>query len=159
LAAVAKAFRIDEPLKDFLESGLACIVGTASNDGWPRIVYCWGARASGGGNRLDVYLDRVRSEPTLANLQENGHIAVTVGDPVSYRSVQIKGAFVEWAYPTPDEEVWVKNSREAFIVRTSLVGDDPGLVRNLWFDEVVRITLAVEQGFDQTPGPGAGQPL
>jgi hypothetical protein len=32
-------------------------------------------------------------------------------------------------------------------------------VRNLWLDEVVRVTFAPEAAFNQTPGPEAGKRL
>lgn len=53
----------------------------------------------------------------------------------------------------------MRRGREAFVARTSLIGDSPDMVRSLWLDDVVRVAFEVEAAFDQTPGPEAGKPL
>lgn len=151
--------RIDEPLAQFVQSGAAAIVGTASDDGDPHVTFGWAPRVRDGGATLEVFLDAGRAAPALADLRDNGRIAVTVADPVSYRAVQFKGRFAGTAPPTDADAVWVAAYREAFLVNTSLVGDPPGVIRNMWLDEVVRVWMTVERAFDQTPGPQAGKPL
>jgi hypothetical protein len=154
-----KTFRIDSNLQEFMESGVAVIVGTGDLDGRPHVVYGWGPRARNGGKVVDVFLDTLRAEQTLADLELNGRIAMTLGEPVSYRSVQIKGNFIETAPPTPEDEAWVERHRADFSTTTALIGDPPTITANLWLDEVVRVSFAPEQAFDQTPGPDAGKPL
>ncbi len=156
---MATAFRVDEPLKDFIESGLAGIVGTASKAGLPHVTYGWSPRVQPGGVAIDVFIDQPRAEMALADIAENGHIALTLADPVSYRSVQLKGKVVDSTAECGDDETWLRNGREAFLVRATLIGDDPRSLRDRWFDDVVRITFNVDAAFDQTPGPTAGQPL
>src|SRR5690606_25762358 len=104
-------------------------------------------------------LDAARSGQALANLRSNGRVALTVGDPVSYRSIQFKGSFIGSGPPSEADEVWLAAYRESFLVNTSLVGDPPNVIHNMWLDEVVRVSMSVERAFDQTPGPVAGQPL
>lgn len=152
-------FHIDEPLKDFLESGLAIIVGTASDDGYPHVMYGWGLRVHDDGQTLDVFVDTPRAANAMSDLAENGRIAVTVGEPVSYRSLQFKGTFSGSGEASGDDRAWVTEKREAFLVRASLIGDPPRAIRNLWLDDFHRISFRVERAFDQTPGPEAGRPL
>jgi hypothetical protein len=154
-----KVFRIDGPLAEFVHSGVATIVGTASDAGRPHVAYGWGPRVREGGRTLDVFLDAPKAGQALEDLRSNGRIAVTMGDPVSYRSVQVKGRFSGASPPSDADEVWLAAYREAFLVNTSLVGDPPSVIRSLWLNEVVRVSLTVEQAYDQTPGPGAGRPL
>jgi hypothetical protein len=152
-------YTIDRSLKEFIESGVAVIVATGSTGGRPEVRYGWAARVHDDGSTVDVFLDTPRAAATLQNLRDNGRIAMTVAHPVNYRSAQFKGTFREANEPTAEDLAWVERGREAFLVSTSLVGDPPGAIRNLWMDDVVRVTFVVEQAFDQTPGPEAGKPL
>ena len=122
-------------------------------------MWAWAPRVDDGGRRLHVLVDTARAGRTLANLRTNGRVAVTMGDPVSYRSVQFKGRFVADAPPNDSDMVWLAAYKEAFQVNTALVGDPPAVIQSLWLDEFVRVTMAVERGFDQTPGPRAGTSL
>jgi hypothetical protein len=152
-------YTISPELKELIESGVAIVVATGDSAGRPQMRYGWAARVRDDARSVDVYLDTQRSEQILANLDANGRIAMTVGDPVSYRSVQLKGRFLDRGEPTPDDMEWVQRGHEAFLISTSLVGDPPETIRNLWTEEVLRVTFAVEAAFDQTPGPEAGKPL
>ena len=81
---------------------------------------------------------------------------MTVADPVSYRSAQLKGRFVDSGDPTEVDRTWVQRHRDMFLVATTLVGDSPTAMRNRWMDDTVRVTFRVERAFDQTPGKNAG---
>lgn len=153
------SFRIDADLKELIESGVAVLVSTGDQDRRPHVAYGWGPRVREDGVTIDVFLDTARAGQTLSNARANGKIAMTVADPVSYRSAQFKGTFGETGEPNDDDEAWVQRHREAFVVTTSLVGDPPTAIRGMWMDEVVRVSFRVERAFDQTPGPNAGRPL
>jgi hypothetical protein len=152
-------YKIDKALKEFVESGVAVLVGTGDDAGKPHVAYGWGPRVRAGGATIDVFVDSLRAGQTLANLRANGRIAVTVAHPVSVRSVQFKGRVRDQGQPDERDNAWVAKQREEFVVSTALIGDAPATIRNLWLDDVVRISFAVEQAFDQTPGPEAGKPL
>jgi len=152
-------FRINPEIEEFLASGVVTLIGTGDAAGRPHAAIGWAPRASGSGATLDVFLDTVRAEQTLANLADNGRIAVTMMHPSSYRALQLKGTFRDSGTPGAVDNEWVQQQREAFVASASLVGDPPSVLRNLWFDEVIRVTFAVEGAFNQTPGPEAGRPL
>ena len=153
------AYRIDADLKAFIESGVAVLVSTGDAERRPCVTYGWGPRVREDGRTIDVFLDEPRAGQTLANARANGHMAMTVAGPVSYRSVQLKGIFAESGDATADDEAWVVKHREAFVIETSLVGDPPDAIRGMWMDDIVRLSFVAERAFDQTPGPGAGKPL
>jgi hypothetical protein len=119
----------------------------------------WGPRVREDGQTIDVYLDAPRAGSTLANLEDNGRMAMTVAHPVNYRSAQFKGTFVDSGEPGDDERRRVQRHREDFAVSTSLIGDPPEIIANLWLEDVIRVSFKVEAAFDQTPGPEAGKPL
>ena len=155
----AGSFHIDEELKEFLESGVAVLVSTGDGHRRPHVMYGWGPRVREDATSLEVCLDRPRAAQTIANAEKNGHIAVTVAHPVYYRSVQLKGRFIGHADATAADRAWVASHHEAFVVATSLVGDPPEAIRGMWTDEFVKLSMAVDRAFDQTPGPSAGKPL
>ncbi len=152
-------YRIDASLKEFLESGVAAQAGTADQNGRPYILWVWGPRVNPDGT-MSVFLDTPRAGQALANLALNRKLAVVFADPVTYRSVQLKGTWRSTAAPTPGDCEWVKRHRDLFASSTVLVGDDPQAIRNTWMEgDVTRVDFEVEQAFDQTPGPHAGLPL
>jgi hypothetical protein len=152
-------YRVDHELKEFIESGVACLVGTGSAGGRPHLTYGWGPRVAEDGSTVDVFVETARSRSTLSDLAENPRIAMTVAHPVSYRSVQLKGSAVSSGQASDEDLAWVERHRESFLVSTTLVGDPPATIANLWLDDVLRITFAADAAFDQTPGPQAGKPL
>ncbi len=153
-------FQIDDELKEFSEAGVAANVGSVGPDGRPQSGAAWGPRVHEGGTRITVYLDGPRAEPVLAGFRANGRIALTIADPVSYRSVQFKGHVTHIGDANEAEEQWVERHRNAFRTSVALVGEPPEVVRNRWMEApVVRVDFDVEQAFDQTPGPNAGMPL
>ena len=137
---------------------VAVLIGTGDAEHRPEGLGAWGPRVSGD-HSIDIFIDAERADRTLANLRDNGRIAVTLAYPISYRSVQFKGRIREIAAPTEEEREAVQKHREAFVVVTSLIGDPPETIRALWLEDVIRLTVDIEAAFDQTPGPLAGRPL
>jgi hypothetical protein len=152
-------FRIDEELKTFIESGVVPVVCTANPAGRPHVMFAWAPRVSDDGSAILVFLDTERAARTLANLKATRRIALTLGDPISYRSVQLKGTYRSEGEPDASDRQWVQQQRGATAAALALIGDPPAVIRNLWLDDVVSILFEVEGGFDQTPGPNAGTPL
>ena len=152
-------FTVDDSLKEFVESGVAVLVGTGDANGRPHIAMGWGPRVHEGGRKVDVFLDAERADPSLSDLEANGRIAVTFAHPVQYRSVQLKGRFVEARDADAADQSRVEQHRNDFLVSTTMIGDPAHVIQGLWLDQVVRVTFSVETAFDQTPGPEAGKPL
>lgn len=151
-------FAFTDDLREFVALPVAVLVGTSNAERRPEGVGAWGPRVSGE-HAIDVFLDAERADRTLANLRENGRMAVTLAYPITHRSVQFKGRLREVAQPSHEDVELVQKHREAFVVVTSLIGDPPEAIRAMWLDDVVRVTMDIEAAFDQTPGPGAGKPL
>ena len=80
-------------------------------------------------------------------------------DPITYRSVQLKGAWLSTSGATEEDHAWVKRHRELFASNVVLVGEGPEAIRNTYMSDIIRIDMRVDAAFDQTPGPEAGKPL
>jgi predicted pyridoxine 5'-phosphate oxidase superfamily flavin-nucleotide-binding protein len=152
-------FKIDDSLKEFIESAVAVVVGTGDDNGRPHVTGGWGPRVLDDRSTIDLFLDTERATLTLRDLQANGRIAMTIADPVSYRSAQFKGKLQYSRELTEDDHDWVRKHREGFAAAIAIIGDPNAVIRTLWMDEITHIAFAVERAFDQTPGPDAGRPL
>jgi hypothetical protein len=150
---------IGRELQQFLESGVSVLVGTRDRLLVPEGARGFGVRVLAGGAELEVFLPAAWGERTLANLADNGRIAVSVAQPEDHRSVQVKGAVLEIRPGAEAERAAIDRYREALIAKFSVIGYPPSLFHrlNVWPCKVVR--LRVESLFEQTPGPRAGVPL
>ncbi len=150
---------VSDELREIIEAGVAVAVATADAAGRPHLNTGWGPRIGPEGMTASVFVDRARMTPTADDIETTRRIAMTVGDPISYRSIQLKGTAIAVADADDEDREWVRRHREAFLVSIALIGDPPNVGRNMWTEDVVRIDFRVEQAFDQTPGPDAGRPL
>lgn len=135
------------------------VVAAATNDGRPFATLGWGPRVNDAGDRLTVFVEERRATDVLRSIRENGRIAVTYGDPISYRSVQVKGrdcAVVPMAYG--DEEA-ITQHRNTVASNFALTGDPLTGLRNMWMNDFIRLEFTIAEAYDQTPGPNAGRPL
>ena len=115
-------FLVDDDLKSLLESGVAVVVGTTDAELRPHVIFGWGPRLLDDRHTIQLCVETARVDRTAANLEETGTIAVTIGDPVSIRSVQFKGRHRKTSPPTPADEERVRRHRELFGSNMALIG-------------------------------------
>jgi hypothetical protein len=110
------------------------------------------------GDRVTVDLATAPSQGVLAQLARDGRVAIVCELSSTHRTLQIKGRTVTIA-PTPEEErPAVEAAADAFFA----VCETLGLPRRLT-DRAVRwptttVLVQIDQVFEQSPGPGAGEP-
>lgn len=111
------------------------------------------------GRSVTVYLPLAISETALANLRENGEIAVVLSQPLTHRTVQLKGRVEELRAAREDERAEVERLAAAFDAEVAAIGLPPAALRrrNRW--PCAAATFAVREAYEQTPGPRAGEPL
>lgn len=118
-----------------------------------------GARVEPDRRELTVFLPAATADSTLANLRDNGRIAVCFSRAADHRSIQVKGRMLdERAGDEADREV-VERYRAAVAQEWGFVGLPSRITFRVaaWPSRAVR--LSIESVFVQTPGPGAGAPL
>ena len=150
---------IDDSQRNLIESGAAVSVGTRSRDLAPDALRAWGPRVSADRRSIAVFVDRPHSQRCVANLQDNGRIAICFVDIHTFRALQLKGRCVEIGDPGPDDWAWIERHRTAFTEATVEMGFLAEVVRNMWSTQVVKLRFVVEEFFDQTPGPQAGKEI
>ncbi len=150
---------IDDQQRALIESGAAVSLGTRSADLVPNGLRAWGPRVSPDRRSIEVFVDRPNSQACVANLQDNGRIALCFVDIGTFRALQLKGRCVEIGDPGPEDWAWIERHRTAFTDAAVRIGFLAELVRNMWSTQVVKLRFVVEEFFDQTPGPNAGKEI
>lgn len=150
---------ITTDLQQLLESGVSMLVGTRDAQCRPCCMRGMGARVAAAGAELVVFLPDATSAATLANLRDNGRIAVCFSRPFDHHSVQIKGRLSDLAPATADDHAWIERYRGGLAESLAFVGLPVSTTLRIahWPSHAAR--FRVEHLFVQTPGPHAGQPL
>ena len=94
--------------------------------------------------------------PMRANLEANGRLALTAGEPVSHELYQMKGAFVSAAPATPEDMAIVGLWADKAIAFLRSYGLPDSFFSGVSLGPVLAVTFRVEELFAQSPGPGAG---
>lgn len=150
---------IHPDLYEFLESGVSVLVGTRSDRLFPDCCRGFGAMVGEDGREVTVYLPDATCGESLANLRDNGAIAVCFSRAIDHRSLQIKGEAVEIREADEKDRKRILRYRRALAESLGVVGVPPQVTLRIahWPCRAVRVR--VNAVFDQTPGPGAGAAL
>jgi hypothetical protein len=150
---------ISEELARFLESNVSILLGTRDGENRPACARLMGARVSADRTKVTVLLPRPTGERSLANIADNGLVAVTFCRVFDNNAVQLKGRTAPPREPTPEEIALAGPYRERFADALAEVGMARPLSIRLTNAPAVALEVHVEQIFQQTPGPSAGHKL
>jgi hypothetical protein len=142
---------------EYLESGCSLVVGTVAADGEPHACRGWGLRVPVPEvDRLHLVLDAADTV-ALDNIGATKRLALTAADVPTLRSMQLKG-FVADVYSADDEDrATVLEFCDAFFGNVVAIdGTDRRLLERLVPRDFVACDVAVDEFYNQTPGPGAG---
>ena len=141
-------------LAAFIESGVGMVGASAGDDAVPEAFRVWGVSWDPDGHlRALISADATR---TLATVKPGAWLSLTFVD-MSMRSVQVKGHVVSGPELPGLAEVEVMRR-----YRTKLIGAFESRGVPLLLIDAIRplaafaVTVAVEELYDQTPGPKAG---
>lgn len=152
--------RIDSDVATFLRSGTTCIVACSSDTGVPdagMALACW----PGGDDALEIALDAAEAASLLERLrQDNVRVAVVACRPTDLVTLQFKGSGV--SFPPVDAEMLAAlgtalAATKAAFGRIGLPGAYVDTLLQPCAERLVRLRLCVDEVFNQTPGPNAGQ--
>lgn len=149
---------MDDRLASILGEPIMMVV-TVVGDGQPLIARGMGVRPTE--PHLDVFVSRAQWPGTLAAMQPNGWMALTLCRPATYETYQLKGRIAEAPAPAAEAD---QAYAEAYIRRTfahlAELGVGPRQM-SAWLspEGLLRVRFTPEITFAQTPGPGAGRVL
>jgi hypothetical protein len=143
----------------FVESGVSVLVGTRDSNMRPFGIRGMGVKVHADRKTLTVYVPNPTGERTLANLRDNGRIALTFTRPIDHRSMQLKGRAVAFRPATEDEKPFLESYVEGWARHLEVVGLPRAIGSSLTYWPATAVDVAVETSFHQTPGPSAGKSM
>jgi hypothetical protein len=123
----------------------------------PLSALAFGVQAASDGRELTVFLPETVSPPTLANLRDNGQMAVSLLRPSDHRALQIKGVWLGERRTTDDDRALLLRYRDAMLGEMSTVGVPRSIWARLSWWPVIALRMEVRDTFIGTPGPSAGR--
>jgi hypothetical protein len=150
---------VSDDLAAFVRSGVSIYVGTRDAHLEPHGTRVSALRVEEDGVHVVAFLFEGAAEPILRDLEDNGQVALAVSRPTDHRSCQLKGTFVESRPVLPDEREEVERQADRFLRELETIGIPRALTSrwNLW--PCLALRVRVERVYEQTPGPGAGEPM
>jgi hypothetical protein len=147
-------------LVEFIHSGVA--VGVASRDESmrPAFARAWGPQVLADLRSVTLCASAAEGSPTRSNLEANGTAALGFCPPTIAKAVQLKGVATVRGEPDADDMERVERHVRAFEGECARIGVAAEVAARM-FDgsALVLISVAIDEGFDQTPGPTAGRRL
>jgi hypothetical protein len=134
----------------------AIVVASVDVAGRPSITRGWGATVSAEGYVV-LCITAPNGSAMRSNLGANGRIAVTIADPATYRSAQVKGIVDVVRDPTEAEFDRVEAHTGGFTDAVAAVGMADADCMML--GDLAAVGFAAAEAYDQTPGGRAGQAL
>jgi hypothetical protein len=135
------------------------LVGTRDATLTPEITRGWGPTILPDGHTIDVCISLSAGAKTLKNLGACDEIAVTFHQTVTYRTVQLKGRFLESGELTPEDWEAVERQKKILTEQAKMHGIPLSIGLRVLSTDLVRIRFVVQQAFERTPGPRAGSSL
>lgn len=137
------------------ERGVAVIVATTSDSGRPALTRGWGPSYDDEHRVLRIAISAPSGSATLRNLESNGAIAITVSEPLTYRTAQLKGTVEHVGAPSEPDRIAAHEHLRRFVDDVAQLGIDHGAER-LFQGDLRIVSFVVTEMFDQTPGENAG---
>jgi hypothetical protein len=151
------AVRLSEELAEFVEGGLSMLVGTRDAAMRPKVDRAVGTFVGADRQTITIYLNKELGAQAVANLEDNGTLAVTVSRPYDHRSLQLKGQMLSLREGTEEDRVKQERWLTGFVEHLYIVGLPRSVVRQLKVYPSVAVTMRIDDLFEQSPGPGAGR--
>jgi hypothetical protein len=150
---------IPHPILELLQTGVTVMVGTRDAALMPECTRGWGIRVEEDRRTVTLFLTELSSEKTLANLRDNGLVAVTCSRPTDHATCQLKGRVRRIRPAGSRDRATQVRWRRAFLDELVAVGVPAELAEALIMEPALAVEVTVTDVFSQTPGPGAGEKI
>ena len=125
----------------------------------PLSVLAFGLQSAGDDREVTVFVPAPLSQLILANLRDNGQMAVTLVRPSDHRSLQIKGVWLGERRATDADRAFLNRYKDAMLQEMGQVGVPRSIWNRIAWWPSVALRMDVREAFVQTPGPSAGRRL
>jgi hypothetical protein len=123
----------------------------------PLSTLAFGLQAADDDRELTVFVPAVLSPLVVANLRDNGQMAIELVHPSTHRALQIKGTWLGERRTTDDDRAFLARYHNTLLAEMNLVGIPRSKWDRLVWWPAVALRMEVRDVFVQTPGPGAGR--
>jgi hypothetical protein len=150
---------IPQEVIDLTDGAFLSYVGSRDGNMMPLTRQCWGVDIKAAEDII-IYVVQTQFEPMLKNFQHNGRVTVSLTDPYSHASYQLKGQFLKARAMTEAETVLQQQYRDKLVdVGVIALGYSKEQAERYVYHANLAIEIEVEQIFNQTPGPAAGKEI
>ena len=146
-------------LREWVEGGISVIVGTADADKVPTCCRAIAISTKDNFETVTVYVPAATGQETIANVATTRRVAIACTIPRSHGSIQIKGISRGVKLASPSDEEFVRTRLQQWADALAEFGMPRCITQRMTIWPAFAIDVSVEELFDQTPGPKAGQPL
>jgi hypothetical protein len=150
---------ITPELAQFLDGPNSIVVGTQDGKLMPECARALLLRCGSDGDSATVWLPAAVAARTIANLAVDKRIAIAAELPSQHKTRQLKGVATKVGDAPANRRATLEQAFELFIVQCGTVGLPRRLLERVVLWPAVEISVRVSAVFEQTPGPGAGEPL
>src|SRR3954469_4855659 len=142
-----------------LQPGTTVVMASVDAQKVPSCCRAIAVASSDGVETLTVYVPLATSHDVLRDIATTKRVAITVTDPLTHTSTQLKGTSVDVRLAREDEAAFVRARREALAESLDAIGVPRRVTQNVTCWPAFAVTARIEDVFDQTPGPNAGARL
>jgi hypothetical protein len=156
---------LTDQLLEITGIGPAVILGTRDARLAPTLIRAWGIQLLPAQNEVRLCIAECSARRVLENIADNHRVAITLVRPTTYRSIQLKGRALGTGPASDGDLEQVRRHRAAFVEEAMAVDLAEALAARLFQAEMdvsptmVLVRVAIDEIFDQTPGPSAGARL
>jgi hypothetical protein len=148
---------VPESFRRYVETGLSVFVGTVDAEGCPAACRAYALRSNDDYSVVTVYVPVNVSQETIANVATTRRVAIGATHPIDHGSIQIKGTTRGVRLARPDEAQIVQSRLEAYADLLDMIGVPRRIMRGVAWWPAFAIDVTVDELYDQTPGPRAGE--
>lgn len=150
---------IPEKLVDFLKSPVVINFATRNADLQSTFSRTVGVIVSENREDMTFFIHESFAKTMLANLNDNGRIAILAGSFPSHECYQFKGSYISSRNIKNTEIEFQEKYRKILCDYYSPLGLPENFFLNMPSSPGLAVTFSVEDIFVQTPGPGAGKKI
>jgi len=146
---------ISAELSAFIEKGVSILVGSRDAGLAPECLRAIGVQVESS-SELTVFLPASTAQATVANLLDNGRIAVCFSCIADHHTSQLKGRVLSIEIAGEESRPIVDRYRRAIAQELASVGLPQHITFRINHWPCWAVRLRVDDHYDQTPGPDAG---
>ncbi|MDP3619927.1 MAG: pyridoxamine 5'-phosphate oxidase family protein [Ramlibacter sp.] len=156
------AAQIPADIVAMMARGISVIAASRDALSRPSVMRAVGSLVEDDAGRITIFVSRRQSAQLVQDVSANGHIAVVFSEPATHRTVQLKATNARVRNADATDQPALSRYLASMEIEIARVGYGAHMTRAMLahrLEDLVAITFAPEQAFDQTPGPKAGAAL